>query len=246
MVSTTDSPSDGIMGSNNQSHSTELKYQGRKTSRTNSEQRRRAILEAALRIVIRDGVRGVRHRAVAKEANVPLSATTYYFKDITDLITDTFTLFVEMGTSTFKAYWEESDGLLKLAMQEYEPADAGSKQIFSGRIAELAITYVLEQLKEHRGYLIAERAFQQECLRNENLRPIAFSHQQFFLKSLESFFEKIGSHHADIDAQLFGSVILQVEYQGLVSGYEGDNLLRLKAILKRQIELMLGVNCTSV
>ncbi|WP_373691576.1 TetR/AcrR family transcriptional regulator, partial [Endozoicomonas sp. SESOKO2] len=55
-----------------------LKYQGRKTSRANSEQRRRTILEAALRIVVRDGVRGVRHRAVAKEAQVPLSATTYY------------------------------------------------------------------------------------------------------------------------------------------------------------------------
>lgn len=246
MVSTMDSPSDGTMGSNQQSQSMELKYQGRKTSRKNSEQRRRAILEAALRIVIRDGVRGVRHRAVAKEADVPLSATTYYFKDITDLITDTFTLFVEMGSSTFKAYWEESDDLLKLAMQEYEPENASSKQLFAERISDLVITYVLEQLKEHRGYLIAERAFQQECLRNENLRPIAFSHQQFFLKSLESFFEKIGSKQAAVDAQLFGSVILQVEYQGLISGYGDDNLPRLKTLLKRQIELMLGINGTTV
>ena len=43
-----------------------VKYQGRKTSRAGSEQRRRLILEAALRIVIREGVRGIRHRAVAK------------------------------------------------------------------------------------------------------------------------------------------------------------------------------------
>ena len=42
-----------------------VKYQGRKTSRAGSEQRRRLILEAALRIVIREGVRGMRHRAVA-------------------------------------------------------------------------------------------------------------------------------------------------------------------------------------
>ncbi len=241
MVSTMDFPSEDSNGSGKLVGGMELKYQGRKTSRANSEQRRRTILEAALRIVVRDGVRGVRHRAVAKEANVPLSATTYYFKDITDLITDTFTLFVEMGAQKFKAYWEESDSMLKTAMSELDPSDSASRQIFAERITDLAIEYVLVQLREHSDYLIAERAFQQECLRNENLRPIAFSHQRFFLDSLETFFSKIGSSHPDIDAKLFGSIILQVEYQGLVSGYEGESLVGLRAMLKRQIELMLGV-----
>ena len=242
MVSTMDSSSEGMKSSGKHVSGMELKYQGRKTSRANSEQRRRTILEAALRIVVRDGVRGVRHRAVAKEANVPLSATTYYFKDITDLITDTFTLFVEMGAQKFKAYWEESDSMLKIAMKELVPSDKASRQIFADRISDLAIEYVLIQLKEHRDYLIAERAFQQECLRNENLRPIAFSHQKFFLDSLETFFSKIGSNHPDIDAELFGSIILHVEYQGLIAGFEDERIAdRLRVMLKRQIELMLGI-----
>ncbi len=241
MVSTMDSPSEGMKVTGKHVSGMELKYQGRKTSRANSEQRRRTILEAALRIVVRDGVRGVRHRAVAKEADVPLSATTYYFKDITDLITDTFTLFVEMGTQKFKAYWEESDSMLKIAMKELEPSEAASRQVFAERISDLAIEYVLIQLREHRDYLIAERAFQQECLRNENLRPIAFSHQKFFLDSLETFFTKIGSNHPDIDAELFGSIILHVEYQGLIAGFDGDRENKLRAMLKRQIELMLGI-----
>ena len=42
-----------------------VEYQGRKASRHGSEQRRQLILDAAMRIVVRDGVRGVRHRAVA-------------------------------------------------------------------------------------------------------------------------------------------------------------------------------------
>ncbi len=45
-----------------------VKYQGRKASRQGSEQRRQEILDAAMRIVVRDGVRAVRHRAVAAEA----------------------------------------------------------------------------------------------------------------------------------------------------------------------------------
>src|SRR5690606_40873094 len=73
----------------------DLQYHGRKASRAKSEHRRRLILEAALRIVVRDGVRGIRHRAVAAEAEVPLAATTYYFRDIDELIVDTFTLYTE-------------------------------------------------------------------------------------------------------------------------------------------------------
>ncbi len=239
MVSTANSPPE--KSKNKQPGNMELKYQGRKTSRTNSEQRRRTILEAALRIVVRDGVRGVRHRAVAKEASVPLSATTYYFKDISDLITDTFTLFVEMGARKFKAYWEDSDSMLKVAMSNLEPADADSRQVFADRITDLAIEYVLVQLHEHRDYLIAERAFQQECLRNENLRPIAFNHQRFFLDSLETFFARIGSGQPAIDAELFGSIILHVEYQGLIAGFEEEQTNKLRSMLKRQIELMLGI-----
>ncbi|MGV8488869.1 hypothetical protein ACV34S_34985, partial [Pseudomonas aeruginosa] len=42
-----------------------VRYQGRKASRQGSEQRRQAILDAAMRLIVRDGVRAVRHRAVA-------------------------------------------------------------------------------------------------------------------------------------------------------------------------------------
>lgn len=76
-----------------------VQYQGRKASRRGSEQRRQDILDAAMRIVVRDGVRAVRHRAVAAEAGVPLSATTYYFKDIDDLLTDTFAQYVERSAA---------------------------------------------------------------------------------------------------------------------------------------------------
>ena len=219
-----------------------IKYQGRKTSRANSEQRRRLILEAALRIVVRDGVRGVRHRAVAKEADVPLSATTYYFKDISDLITDTFTLFVEMGAKTFKAFWEESDARLREAialLEGQEPTQISPevRQVFIDKMVDLAVDYVLNQLHDHRDYLIAERAFQLECLRNECLRPVAFSHQSYLLNSLERFFQKIGSNQPDIDAQLFAAVMMQVEYQCMVQ--TGNELRQqVRARLTRQISLM--------
>ncbi|MFF5265536.1 TetR/AcrR family transcriptional regulator [Actinomadura viridis] len=55
-------------------------------SRRDPEARRRAIIEAAGRLIAEVGVGGVTHRRVAAEAGVPLGATTYYFKDLDDLI----------------------------------------------------------------------------------------------------------------------------------------------------------------
>lgn len=57
--------------------------------RARGDRRRRAILEAALRVVERDGVAGVSHRAVAREAGVPTTSTTYYFATLDDLLTAT-------------------------------------------------------------------------------------------------------------------------------------------------------------
>ena len=90
-----------------------VQYHGRKASRQGSEQRRQAILDAAMRIIVREGVRAVRHRAVAAEAEVPLSATTYYFKDINDLITDPFAQFVERSAAHMGQFWSSTEGLLR-------------------------------------------------------------------------------------------------------------------------------------
>ncbi|MBX3098207.1 MAG: hypothetical protein KF761_01380 [Salinibacterium sp.] len=49
------------------------------------EARRDALLDAVLRVLARDGSGGISHRAVSKEAGVPLAAATYYFESLDDL-----------------------------------------------------------------------------------------------------------------------------------------------------------------
>jgi DNA-binding transcriptional regulator YbjK len=52
--------------------------------------RREALLEAALRIVARDGVAAVTHRAVAAEAGVSHRLTTYYFETKEQMLLEAF------------------------------------------------------------------------------------------------------------------------------------------------------------
>ena len=212
-----------------------LKYQGRKTSRAGSEQRRKAILEAALRIVVRDGVRGVRHRAVAREADVPLSATTYYFKDISDLITDAFTLFVDMGAKKYRTFLDGCQEDLANAVVLLRE-DSNSKAQVIAAITDLMVNYLRDQLLHRRDYLLAEQAFRLECLRNENLKPIAQEHNEYLLADSRAFFSEIGSKSPSIDAALMYQMINGAEYDGLLMP-EGDfNEIRIRSFVSRGVQ----------
>ncbi|MFD0776205.1 TetR/AcrR family transcriptional regulator, partial [Streptomonospora algeriensis] len=50
------------------------------------ERRRAELIAATLRVVEADGVAGVTHRAVAREADVPASSAVYHFATLDDLL----------------------------------------------------------------------------------------------------------------------------------------------------------------
>ncbi|MBH0246908.1 TetR family transcriptional regulator, partial [Streptomyces cavourensis] len=49
--------------------------------------RRTRIIDAALRVIVADGIAGLSHRSVAAEADVPLGSTTYHFGSLDELLT---------------------------------------------------------------------------------------------------------------------------------------------------------------
>jgi len=217
-----------------------VQYQGRKASRQGSEQRRQAILDAAMRIIVRDGVRSVRHRAVAAEAQVPLSATTYYFKDIDDLITDTFAQFVERSAAQMAAFWAGTQGVLQELVGRLDGSERARRQL-ADEIAELAVQYVQRQLRDQRDHLIAEQAFQQEALLNPRLSDLVRAHRQILQQGVTHFFEVLGSRQPEQDAVLLTATIMRMEYQGLLDGVEHLDSQGMLAILKRYMNLVLGL-----
>ncbi|WP_103535717.1 TetR/AcrR family transcriptional regulator [Streptomyces sp. SM11] len=74
------------------------------------ELRRQELIEATLRVVAREGVAGVSHRAVAREADQPATAAAYYFKSIDDLLTAALTACMDQDAERLRLLAEKADG----------------------------------------------------------------------------------------------------------------------------------------
>ncbi|MCH0539852.1 TetR family transcriptional regulator [Streptomyces sp. MUM 203J] len=114
------------------------------------EARRRALLEAALRVVARDGVAGVTHRSVAKEAGLPASSAAYYFGSVDDLL-------VAALVWAADAY----SALLREAAAAPDP------------VAALAAALADELAEERRPLVAAEYELYLLAARRPALRPVA-------------------------------------------------------------------------
>ncbi|EKF73951.1 TetR family transcriptional regulator [Alcanivorax hongdengensis A-11-3] len=195
---------------------TAIQYQGRKTRRAGSEQRRQAILEAALTIIVREGIRSVRHRAVAKEADVPLSATTYYFKDISDLIADAFTLFAERAMAdVIEPFRQQAFALMESFSADDLKDPAQLERLLKG-LSEMTAGFIINEVTQRRGHLIAEQAFLQEAVLDKRLSDLAdlYLRQQMML--LEGACTLLGSEHPRMDAELILSTMMTLEQRLLV------------------------------
>jgi DNA-binding transcriptional regulator YbjK len=193
-----------------------IQYQGRKARRTGSEQRRQAILEASLSIIVREGIRAVRHRAVACEAEVPLSATTYYFKDISDLIADTFALFAERAIKeVIEPFKEQAFGLMsQFSRDSLKQPDERARLV--KLLAQMMGAFIVDELQNRRGHVVAEQAFIQEAVLDARLREMADMYLARHVETLAMACELFGCKEPKLDAELIFSTFLSIEQRLLV------------------------------
>lgn len=74
------------------------------------ERRKNELIDATIRIVARDGVAGVSHRAVAKEAGLPPTSAAYHFKTIDDLLTTALTSCMDSDAERIRNLTEATGG----------------------------------------------------------------------------------------------------------------------------------------
>jgi DNA-binding transcriptional regulator YbjK len=203
-----------------------LVYVGRQASRSDGQSRRIEILEATLRLIVREGIRGVRHRAVATEAGVPLASTTYYFKDIKDLISDALTFFAEKTLWMNKALEEQSYELLNsMAAVSSSLSKVELQALMVEGLAEFVCGHIREQLT-HPDDRVLENAFHDEALRNQQLASSIVLLDETLLQSIKTFFSAFGSKSAYEDAHQVLAIIRLLEYRFSLTKKVDESVLK--------------------
>jgi TetR/AcrR family transcriptional regulator, regulator of biofilm formation and stress response len=152
----------------------------RRAPRTRAEQRaerRRAIIDAALRIIASRGLPAVTHRTVAREAGVPLAATTYYFASKNEIL---------------------SEALESLAAVEVERLEALTATVTAATAsradlaAALGEALIPDPAEAERTWL-AQFEIYVEAARNPALRPAVIRWREAFVDLAASALRAIGA-----------------------------------------------------
>jgi DNA-binding transcriptional regulator YbjK len=187
----------------------------RRPKRIDGKARREEIIKAAQRLIAREGVRAVRHRSVASEAGVPLSATTYYFRDIHELIAETFFDFAESGASETGHLTQAVAATLARFLDGSQSLQ--DRQILLNAILVTLLNHIDRQV-QNRDQRLIEQSFRLEALHNPVLRQAQQENHRTTLTTTTALLRTLGSGKPELDAELIYSTVLYLEYQRVLAG----------------------------
>lgn len=203
------------------------------------EQTRARILQAALDIMIEDGIRSVRNRAVAKRAGVSLGSTTYHFQSIEELILSAFQYWREQALLTENPFFRETAELLTPFDGEVVPP--GERPRIARRMLEISIGYLCGQLAGKREDRLLELAFHHESVRYPALHELVMEEWQAQLDYLTWVHRTMGSSDPETDARITTALFRYLEQVTVIGQLPEPDLDLVHDALHRHLSLCLGI-----
>jgi TetR/AcrR family transcriptional regulator, regulator of biofilm formation and stress response len=185
--------------------------------------RKTEILDAALRIIGRDGLGGLSMRALATEAQIPLGATGYYFKTKQELVAEAFQRHTQQETERIVT---TISGLREGLTAEQ----------LAGRLAD----FIIEGLGPSRHRLIAEYEFLVESSRRPELARTSSAWQQSLQAQLRRVVTSLGSSSPKTDTRLILAVLAGLEIDNVSAPLLPAQMTMVRSVLRR---LFLALQC---
>lgn len=211
-----------------------------KARRARGEATRRRILQATLNVIAREGIRGVTHRAVAAEAGVQLSLTTYYFSDIEQLLKEAFAQFCERMRPDLETLW----GDIFAYLDGFGAADlrrVKTREAIAENLARRAGDYIYTQITQKPTGLVVEQIFFTEARLSAELRRMGAEHREQLLRPIVRLCGYFNRRDPQLDAELLLDIITALEYQGVGRNRKDVDKQRIHALAHRQLGWMLGL-----
>ncbi len=205
---------------------------GNRGTRPRGEQTRRKILHATLNVIARDGVRGTTHRAIAREAGVQLSLTTYYFRDLNELISLAFRIFMDRDYGATTEQWQKAFRYL----DQFSPTDLdddGTRRRIVDYCTKRIVDHVRLGLTEHQEGLAVEHHFFYEALNDAELQELSALHRDRLLQPMVRFCEYFNVTDPETDARLLLGTITRLEYEALPHAPDDVNYRSIRNEIRR-------------
>ena len=208
--------------------------------RSKGERTRESILNAAIIVLAQNGIKGTTHRAVAQQAQLQLSLTTYYFKDIQELIQQAFVLNSNAIMATAMTAWQQTfDKLSEISLDQ--SVNTETRREIASQMTAMARAYIDNKLRHEPTSLAVEQLLFTEVHRTPELADLA---QQHWL-TLREPFVRMCHHLAPADAETHAEIMLtlftQIEYRHLAVAVDEIDWLPIEAMIKKVMSWLLSI-----
>ena len=179
------------------------------------EQTRAKILRAAQRVIAEHGVGGTTHRAIAAQAGVKLSLTSYYFGSLAELL---------------EAAWDDhrarsaphSVAMLKRMtelFQELRAARTGhARAVHVLALADHLASYIAQEARDRQLDLAIDCSFLFAWSLPDTLRRKVVAHNRLWVSRIAEQLHYVGSTNPDTDAQNWLAVARHCEFSQVAYG----------------------------
>lgn len=214
---------------------------GQRGSRQRGERTRESIVQATLRVIAAQGVGGVTHRAVAREARVNLSLTTYYFVDLYDLVAAAFRDLMQRSQAELGLRWSQVLPRVKRDAARALRTRKGRGQLRDA-LAHQFVDFLHHKILHNRVDLATEHHFLFEGLVDPRLTELAELHRARLAAPIVRLCRLLGSDAAALDADLLLGTAMRLEYEALLVPPERYDVPRLRRAIRRVLGWILKLS----
>lgn len=208
--------------------------------RSKGEQTRNQILNAAIEVLASQGIKGTTHRAIATHADIQLSLTTYYFKDIQELVHEAFMLSSTKTVSKAGAAWIQAFKLLD-AYPKAQLKKTAIKTELATLLCEMATQYLVNKIITSPIELTIEQLLFTEIQVTPQLRELAHHHRNALLAPFVKLCSYFNKSTAETDADIMLTLFTQLEYRNLMNPSNQIDIKTIEQTVKRIIHWIMQI-----
>ncbi|TPH12930.1 TetR/AcrR family transcriptional regulator [Litorilituus lipolyticus] len=209
--------------------------------RTKGEKTKEKILDATIEVLAQKGIKGTTHRAIAVQADLQLSLTTYYFKDIQELIQQAFKHNSEQILSRSDSVLEQAFILLN-STDKTSLRKSSVKADLCEQLTDMTTVYLLDHIEKQAKSLAVEQLLFTEIQVSPVLRELARLHEQAQLLPFEHICGFFNKTDPELDAKLMRTIFTQLKYSLLAKQQSHEkNVEEVRKTANKIISWVIGI-----